>query len=155
METLRIDNQLCFALYSATRAMTQAYRPALEALGLTYPQYLAFLVLWEKDGIPLKELGQKLALDSGTLTPLIKRMEKSGWVQRQRDPNDERRIQITLTAKGQALKDQAHTVAGSVLCRISDPEQFKRIARMREELKALTRWLKGDENFPGGKGDAP
>jgi DNA-binding MarR family transcriptional regulator len=152
MEALRLDNQLCFALYAASRAMTQAYRPALDALGLTYPQYLAFLVLWEQDGIALKEMGDKLMLDSGTLTPLIKRMEKSGWVKRERDPEDERRIQVKLTAKGRALKKRAPTVADSVLCRVEAPEQLKRVIGMREQLKELTRWLRGEDEFPGGTG---
>ncbi len=85
-----LDNQLCFAVYSASHAFSQAYRPHLEPLGLTYPQYLVLLVLWEKDGLSVKELGKRLFLDSGTLTPLLKRMEQGGWLTRKRDSRDER-----------------------------------------------------------------
>ena len=84
-QALKLDNQLCFAVYSASLAMTKAYKPLLSELGLTYPQYLVLLVLWEQDGLQVSELGERLTLDSGTLTPLLKRMEASGWVTRERD----------------------------------------------------------------------
>ena len=105
--SLALRNQLCFSLYSASLAMTKAYRPMLEALGLTYPQYLVLLVLWEKDARAVKELGEQLALDSGTLTPLLKRMEAAGLVVRTRDAADERRVVITLTEQARALQGQA------------------------------------------------
>jgi DNA-binding MarR family transcriptional regulator len=105
---LELENQLCFALYNASRAMTRAYGPLLADLGLTYPQYLAMLVLWESDGpITVGDLGSRLHLDSGTLTPLLKRLAQLGFVQRDRDLADERRVLITLTAAGRELRDRA------------------------------------------------
>src|SRR5437763_17166451 len=91
---LLLDNRLCFALYSASLAMTKLYKPLLEELGLTYPQYLAMLVLWERDGLTVSELGERLSLDSGTLTPLLKRLEAAGLVSRVRDTRDERRVHV-------------------------------------------------------------
>ena len=104
---LKLDRQLCFALYAASLAMTKAYKPLLASLGLTYPQYLALLVLWERDGPQVCELGERLHLDSGTLTPLLKRLESAGWVTRQRSTLDERRVQVWLTPAGRALQTQA------------------------------------------------
>lgn len=111
---LRLDHQLCFALYSSSLAMTRLYKPLLEPLGLTYPQYLVMLVLWEGDGVTVSQLGERLALDSGTLTPLLKRLEAQGLVQRLRDSADERRVLLQLTAAGRALKAQARAVPPSV-----------------------------------------
>ena len=104
---LRLDNQVCFALYSASLAMTKLYKPLLDRIGLTYPQYLVMLVLWEQDGVTVSELGERLFLDSGTLTPLLKRLEAQGQIARLRDVQEERRVRITLTAEGRALRDQA------------------------------------------------
>ena len=112
---LLLDNQLCFALYSTSLAMTKLYKPLLDELGLTYPQYLAMLVLWEKDGLTVSELGERLFLDSGTLTPLLKRLEMSGLVSRLRDVEDERRVHITLTAAGRKLKSRAAGIPGCIL----------------------------------------
>ena len=113
---LRLDQQLCFALYSASLAMTKLYKPLLEPLGLTYPQYLALLVLWQDDGLTVSQLGERLHLDSGTLTPLLKRLEGAGLVQRLRDAQDERRVRVQLTAAGRALKKQAARVPEAVAC---------------------------------------
>ncbi|KKC31280.1 MarR family winged helix-turn-helix transcriptional regulator [Devosia psychrophila] len=104
---LRLDSMLCFAVYAASHAFTRFYKPRLDALGLTYPQYLAFLVLWEQDGLTVKALGDKLFLDSGTITPLIKRLEARALVRRQRDVEDERLVRIFLTDEGRALREQA------------------------------------------------
>ncbi len=112
---LLLDNQLCFALYSTSLAMTKLYKPLLEELGLTYPQYLVMLVLWEADGMTVSSLGERLYLDSGTLTPLLKRMESSGLVARIRSLDDERRVHITLTTAGRRLKAQAAKVPSCVL----------------------------------------
>ncbi|MGS5085176.1 MarR family winged helix-turn-helix transcriptional regulator [Hydrogenophaga sp. A37] len=114
-QALRLDNQLCFALYSASLAMTKLYKPLLDELGLTYPQYLALLVLWEQDGVTVSELGDRLNLDSGTLTPLLKRMEAAGLVSRLRDAADERRVLIRLTPEGRQLKARAQRIPGCVL----------------------------------------
>lgn len=112
---LRLDNQVCFALYSASLAMTKLYKPLLDRIGLTYPQYLVMLVLWEQDGVTVSELGERLFLDSGTLTPLLKRLEAQGQIARLRDVQDERRVRITLTAEGRALRDQAEAIPQCVL----------------------------------------
>ncbi len=112
---LLLDNQLCFALYSTSLAMTKLYKSLLEALGLTYPQYLVMLVLWERDGLMVSELGERLFLDSGTLTPLLKRLEASGLIARIRDVQDERRVHITLTQTGRALKAEAAQIPACIL----------------------------------------
>lgn len=112
---LRLDNQLCFAIYSTSLAMTRLYKPLLDQLELTYPQYLVMLVLWEQDGLMVSELGQRLSLDSGTLTPLLKRLEASGYVSRIRDVKDERRVHITLTTAGRRLKTRAAKVPACLM----------------------------------------
>lgn len=112
---LQLDHQLCFALYSTSLAMTKLYKPLLEKIGLTYPQYLVMLVLWEQDGLTVSELGERLFLDSGTLTPLLKRMESSGLVSRLRAVEDERRVHVTLTAAGRQLKAQAAKIPDCIL----------------------------------------
>jgi MarR family transcriptional regulator, organic hydroperoxide resistance regulator len=115
-EVLSIDLQLCFALYSASLSMTKVYKPLLTKLKLTYPQYLVLLVLWEKDGITVNRIGEKLFSDSGTLTPLLKRLEKLGLIQRQRAIDDERKVMITLTEQGRLLQAQAVDVHTQVAC---------------------------------------
>ena len=105
-----IDQMLCFAVYSAGHAFTRFYKPRLDALELTYPQYLVFLVLWEKDDLTVKALGDKLFLDSGTITPLVKRLEARGLVRRQRDEEDERQVRIFLTPEGRGLRARALAV---------------------------------------------
>jgi DNA-binding MarR family transcriptional regulator len=106
-DLLRLDRQLCFALYSTSLVMTKLYKPLLAPLGLTYPQYLVMLLLWETDGLGVGDLGERLYLDSGTLTPLLKRMEGAGLLTRQRDQQDERRVIVSLTAEGRALRAKA------------------------------------------------
>lgn len=118
-QQLRLENQLCFALYSAANAMIRAYRPWLEQLDLTYPQYLALLVLWQEDGVSVKQLGEQLHLDSGTLTPLLKRLEAKGLVTRGRRENDERVRVLVLTAAGQALRQQAAEIPEAMRCQLS------------------------------------
>ena len=110
-----LDNQLCFALYSASLAMTKLYKPMLDSLGLTYPQYLVMLVLWELDGPSVSSLGERLNLDSGTLTPLLKRMETAGWLVRKRSSEDERRVHVWLSPTGKQLQVQASFVPGCVI----------------------------------------
>ena len=140
-EALQLDNQLCFALYSASLAMTKVYKPLLDELGLTYPQYLVMLVLWEGDGLMVSELGQRLSLDSGTLTPLLKRLEAAGLISRLRDVQDERRVHIHLTAAGRKLKSAAAKVPACVLaasqCSLPELVQLTRQVRaLRERLVA-------------------
>ncbi|MEZ8227795.1 MarR family winged helix-turn-helix transcriptional regulator [Vibrio splendidus] len=125
---LKLDNQVCFALYSASNAMSRAYQPLLKALDLTYLQYIVMMVLWEEKEINVKALGAKTHLDSGTLTPLLKRLEVKGYVLRTRSIEDERVRVITLTPSGVELKEQAQTVPIEMLC----------LSKMNEdELKSL------------------
>lgn len=141
-DALRLDRQLCFALYSASRAVTRAYGPLLEPLGLTYPQYLVMLVLWEDDGASVKELGARLALDSGTLTPLLKRLEQRGLVGRRRDADDERVVRIALTAAGKQLRARARGVPAELACRtgfdVTKAAERRRLAELRDALADLT-----------------
>ena len=109
-DALKLDRQLCFAVYAAGHAFTRFYKPRLDALGLTYPQYLVMLVLWEEDGLTVKGIGDRLFLDSGTLTPLLKRLEVAGNVLRRRDESDERQVRVTLTESGRAMRDKALSI---------------------------------------------
>ena len=112
--SLHLENQLCFALYSTSLAMTKIYKPLLKSIGLTYPQYLVMLVLWEGDGLMVSDIGDRLFLDSGTLTPLLKRLEATGLVARLRDTEDERRVRIKLTSAGARLKSKAAAIPSCV-----------------------------------------
>lgn len=132
---LRLDQQICFPLYAASNALTRAYRPVLAPLDLTYPQYLVMLVLWERDGLSVGELGQRLRLDSGTLTPLLKRMEAGGLLTRQRAAGDERRVEIALTEAGRALREQAKAVPPQMLCAMGmTPDDLKSLKAGLEAL---------------------
>ncbi len=147
MKQLRLDSQLCFALYRASRAVTRAYGPLLEPLGLTYPQYVAMLVLWEHDGVSVKALGERLALDSATLTPLLKRLEHQGLVTRRRDADDERVVRIALTAEGRALRHRARSIPAAIACVAGfDPDDPARAIALRDELVAIVAHL--DQNKP-------
>lgn len=115
-EALKLDNQLCFALYACSREITKLYKPILDELSLTYTQYIALLVLWEKDNITVKEMGKKLHLDSGTLTPLLKKLENMDLVRRIRDTVDERNVYVTLTLKGTELKKMAIEIPSKIFC---------------------------------------
>jgi DNA-binding MarR family transcriptional regulator len=135
VEALRLDRQLCFALYGAANRVTRLYRPMLEALGLTYPQYLVMLVLWEASPRTVGALGEALDLESSTLTPLLKRMESQGLVVRARDPEDERRVVITLTQAGAALREQARSVPEQLFCKLDI--ELDALGDLRERLKGL------------------
>ena len=140
-QMLRLDNQLCFAVYSASLAMTRLYKPLLDQLELTYPQYLVMLVLWEQDGLMVSELGQRLSLDSGTLTPLLKRLEASGYVSRIRDVQDERRVHITLTAAGRRLKARAAKVPACLMeasqCSVQELVSLtQQVQQLRDRIQA-------------------
>ncbi|NUX55987.1 MarR family winged helix-turn-helix transcriptional regulator [Paraburkholderia youngii] len=130
-----LDEQLCFALYSTSLAMTKAYKPLLERLGLTYPQYLAMLVLWETDDVTVKEMAMRLNLDPATVTPLLKRLEAQGLVERARGTDDERLVYIRLTGAGKALKRQARDVPGEILCATQQSPDF--LLRLRDDLTRL------------------
>lgn len=134
-DPLALENQFCFALYSASLAMTKTYKPFLDKLGLTYPQYLVMLVLWQQDDVLVKSIGEKLYLDSGTLTPLLKRLEASSLITRTRDEADERQVRITLTREGRALKKKAQCIPQQVLC--ASGQQPGEITRLRAQLTAI------------------
>lgn len=130
-EQLKLDNQLCFPLYACSRQITRLYTPVLEPLGLTYTQYITLLVLWEKDNLTVKELGDRLFLDSGTLTPLLKKLEAQGLIKRKRSVNDERSVIVTLTTEGFALKEIAATIPDKIASCVNlptkDAEELYRI----------------------------
>jgi len=144
-DPLQLDEQLCFALYNASRALTRAYAPLLEPLGLTYPQYLVLLVLWERDGVPVKQIGERLALDSGTLTPLLKRLDHQGLVTRRRGEDDERVVRVHLTPTGRALRTRARKVPTELACRagydLASERAVRDLVRLRDELAALAHRL--------------
>jgi DNA-binding MarR family transcriptional regulator len=132
---LALENQFCFALYSASHAMTRTYKPLLDQLGLTYPQWLVMLVLWEQDGILVKDIGARLFLDSGTLTPLLKRLEAGGLVVRRRDASDERQVRISLSDQGRALHERASAIPAQVLSASGRPGE--RLGSLRGELATV------------------
>jgi DNA-binding MarR family transcriptional regulator len=134
-EEKRLERQLCFAVYSTAHAFTRAYKPILDKVGLTYPQYLVMLVLWEKAALPVKSIGEQLDLDSGTLSPLLKRLEQSGLITRTRDPKDERQVIVSLTPDGDRMRaevDAIMTAIGqSIGCTLED------MGKIREMLQGL------------------
>lgn len=138
-QLLALDNQVCFAIYAANRAVTARYRPLLAELGLTYPQYLVMLVLWEAEGrggqIRVSDIGQRLRLDTGTLTPLLKRLQSAGLLERRRGEGDERVVTVALTAQGRDLKDRARAIPTQLLCGTGLEPQ--RLLTLREELRSL------------------
>lgn len=134
-DTLKLDNQLCFALYACSKEIIKAYKPLLDKFGITYTQYITLLVLWEQDNITIKELGQKLHLDSGTLTPLLKKLEKMQFIERVRDTRDERNVYVVLTEKGVHIKDTALEIPKEMLC--STGFCREEAIELREKLKLL------------------
>ena len=140
---LKLDRQICFALYGAAHAFTRAYKPLLEPLGLTYPQYLAMMALWEEDGLQVKALGERLGLDSGTLSPLLTRLQQAGYVTRQRDKVDERQVFIMLTESGRTMKVKAvgvmRAIGQATGCTISELESLRDNQKMlKNQLDALS-----------------
>lgn len=134
-EAMKLENQLCFPLYAAARSVVGLYTPLLKPLGLTYTQYLVFLVLWEEDGVPVGEIGEKLMLDNGTLSPLLKKMEKEGYVEKARSKEDDRVVIVSLTAKGSALQERAKDVPQNVAtCVALPPEKARMLYSLLYEL---------------------
>ncbi|MEJ1160833.1 MarR family winged helix-turn-helix transcriptional regulator [Prosthecomicrobium sp. N25] len=141
-EPPRLDDQLCFSIYGALQAMTRAYKPHLESFGLTYPQYLVLLVLWENGDLSVKAIGDRLGLDSGTLTPLLKRLEAAGYVRRSRDRADERVVRVTVTPAGNALRGPIADAVRQIGCATGlDPGAM---SDLRDALKTLRRRLVGE-----------
>jgi DNA-binding MarR family transcriptional regulator len=139
---LRLDNQICFAVYSTAHAFNRVYKPLLDRLGLTYPQYLVMLVLWERDDVPVKHIGERLFLDSGTLTPLLKRLEAAHLIRRTRSSEDERQVLIALTPQGEGLREKARAVPQSILaaaaCSIAELSAVRNdIVALRDRLNAV------------------
>ncbi|MBV4457425.1 MarR family transcriptional regulator [Pseudomonas sp. COR58] len=140
-EDLLLDNQACFALHSTSLMMTKVYKPLLQALGLTYPQYLAMMVLWEKDGLTVGEISARLLTDPGSLTPLLKRLEGEGLLSRTRSREDERVVIVELTAQGRALREQARTIPQCILG--ASGFSLERLQHLQAELQALRSHLQG------------
>lgn len=134
-----LDELLCFAIYSTSLAMSKVYRPLLSELGLTYPQYLVLVVLWNQDQITVSQIGSQLFLDSATLTPLLKRMEEAGWVSRARSPRDERQVIVSLTSAGRELRQKAHQIFSSILCATQCTEE--EALALKDQLIALRKNL--------------
>lgn len=132
---LQLENQLCFPLYAVSRMLTKAYQPYLQALDLTYPQYLVFLLLWEYENLTVKQLGEKLMLDSGTLTPLLKRMEQKQWLSRRRDPRDERSVIISLLPAGRELQQRACHIPEALFAKLDmPPAEFEALRAQLQHL---------------------
>ncbi|MGW0516964.1 MarR family winged helix-turn-helix transcriptional regulator [Crossiella sp. NPDC003009] len=141
-DPLALDSQLCFSLYAASRAVTARYRPMLDELGLTYPQYLVLLVLWERGPVSVKELGEQLHLDSGTLSPLLKRMESAGLLQRRRSAEDERSVLVEPTGQGSDLRARARDIPARLTCGMGLPldeltELHTRLRRLNDSMTAV------------------
>jgi len=150
-DDLRLDRQLCFALYDASREVVRLYRPLLEPLGLTYTQYVAMLALWERDGVSVGSLGARLSLDTGTLTPLLKKLESMGLVNRVRDERDERSVRVSLTPAGRVLRERAAAIPPAAACASGlDPVE---IAEMRDRLHRLVRDLRAAGGNPAPDAD--
>ena len=134
-DPLSLSNQLCFPLYAASRELTRSYKPFLDPLGLTYPQYVTMMALWERDGLKVGELGERLHLDSATLTPLLKRLEAHGYVSRQRSATDERAVIVSLTDEGRQLRERALDVPRCMAGRLSlDPQDALQLKALLEKL---------------------
>ena len=142
-EEFKLDNQLCFRLYTASRLLTQAYHPLLSKQGLTYSQYLVLLVLWEKDSQPVNDIAKRLLLETNTVTPLLQRMEKEGILTRAKGKNDARQIIVSLTRKGKDLQNKLssvpQTVGNAVLCDSVTTETFPELFRMLDDMMASLR----------------
>ena len=146
-DSLALDEFLCFAIYSAGHAFNQFYRPLLDDLGLTYPQYLAMVTLWSKDDQTVKEMGQALFLESNTLTPLLKRLEALGMISRRRDPLDERQVRVRLTEEGRALRDRAAAVPACIADAVGLPKA--RLQALLHEIGGIRDRLMAHEKAPG------
>jgi DNA-binding MarR family transcriptional regulator len=137
-EQLKLDNQLCFRLYTASRLITQAYHPLLSGIGLTYPQYLVMMVLWEQDGMPVNDIAKKLYLETNTVTPLLKRMEAEGFITRKKGKDDARQVIVHLTEKGRELESQAGCIpfqmGEAVACRSITPETAPALYKTLDDL---------------------
>ncbi len=141
-DQLKLSNQLCFPVYAASRLITREYQPYLDKMGITYPQYLVLLVLWESDGVSVNEIAQKLLLNTNTVTPLLKRMELQGIISRNRSESDERKVIVNLTAKGRAMKIEASTIPGNLTATLNTENiTTDDLVDLRDKLNTLIAFL--------------
>ncbi|MCU0459899.1 MAG: MarR family transcriptional regulator [Bacteroidales bacterium] len=141
-EQLKLENQLCFPVYAASRLITREYQPFLDRLGITYPQYLVLMILWEEDGVPVNDIAKKLVLNTNTITPLLKRMEKDGIIKRKRSKEDERKVIVHLTARGKGLQEEASVIPEKLAGRLIQGElQVDDLIRLKEMLDSMIRSL--------------
>lgn len=139
-EQLKLDNQLCFPVYAASRLITREYQPFLDRLGITYPQYLVLMILWEEDGVPVNDIAKRLILNTNTITPLLKRMEKDGIIKRKRSREDERKVIVQLTPKGEQLQDEASLIPEKLAGRLIQGElKLDDLVRLKEMLDSMIR----------------
>jgi DNA-binding MarR family transcriptional regulator len=137
-EQLKLENQLCFPVYAASRLITREYQPYLDKLGITYPQYLVLMILWEEDSVPVKNIAKKLILNTNTITPLLKRMEKQGLIERKRSLNDERKVIVNLTQKGIDLQEQAALIPEALVKKLLDTDlNVDNLIHLRTQLNAI------------------
>lgn len=141
-EQLKLANQLCFPVYAASRLITREYQPFLDKLGITYPQYLVLMILWENDGLPVNDIAKKLILNTNTITPLLKRMEKDGIIRRKRSGEDERKVIVQLTGKGRELQEKAALIPEQLAARLAEGElMIDDLVRLKEMLDSMIRSL--------------
>ncbi len=141
-EQLKLANQLCFPVYAASRLITREYQPFLDKLGITYPQYLVLMILWEKDGLPVNDIAKKLILNTNTITPLLKRMEKDGIIRRKRSGEDERKVIVQLTGKGRELQEEAALIPEQLAARLIEGElMIDDLVRLKGMLDSMIRSL--------------
>lgn len=146
-EQLKLGNQLCFPVYAASRLITREYQPFLDRLGITYPQYLVLMILWEEDGMPVNDIAKKLILNTNTITPLLKRMENQGIVRRKRSRQDERKVIVQLTAKGRELQEEASLIPEKLAGRLVEGElKIDDLIRMKEMLDSMIRSLSNQDS---------
>lgn len=139
-DQLKLENQLCFPVYAASRLITREYQPLLDRLGITYPQYLVLMILWEEDGVPVNDIAKKLILNTNTITPLLKRMEKDGIIKRKRSAEDERKVIVQLTAKGRDLQEGAAQIPEQLAGRLLQGElNVEDLVRLKEMLDSIIR----------------
>lgn len=148
-EQLKLDNQLCFPVYAASRLITREYQPFLDRLGITYPQYLVMMILWEEDSVAVNDIAKKLILNTNTITPLLKRMEKQGLVKRKRSRDDERKVMIQLTENGRKLQVEASLIPEQLAGRLAAGElKAIDLIRLKETLDSMIRLLSKQEPQP-------
>lgn len=141
-EQLKLGNQLCFPVYAASRLITREYQPFLDRLGITYPQYLVLMILWEEDGKPVNDIAKKLILNTNTITPLLKRMEHLGFIRRKRSRQDERKVIVQLTEKGRELQEEASLIPEKLAGRLLEGDlKLDDLVRLKESLDSMIRLL--------------